>query len=166
MSTDKKITYSDNERAIVAALKNAPEGMTLAQLIEATGLDIKPGHMVSAAKKGLIASIGDMDITRPAKRKVSTYVFVTADVLKNEKDKEFNYTDNERNVLAAASQLDGEFTLAELASAMGVEKLSSGSINGLVKKGNIRKGDTEREIVAEAKAKVKVYGFKADIPAD
>ena len=48
---------------------------------------------------------------------------------------------------------------------MGLEKLSSGSINGLVKKGNITKGDM-REIETQSKSKVKVYGFVSEIPAE
>ena len=45
------ITYTDNDRAIVAAVKNAPEGLTLAEINEATGLKIVAGHIVAAMKK-------------------------------------------------------------------------------------------------------------------
>lgn len=160
MAKETKIVYSDNDRAIVNALKGT-EGLTLSEM-NANGLEIKPGHIVSAMKKGLIAKIGEREVMRPAKRKVSTYVFVTADALTNG-DKAFNYTDNERKVLSAAGSIEGEFTLAELATAMGLEKLSSGSINGLVKKGNISKGE-QREVIYDSKTTVGVYGFVADIP--
>ena len=164
MATPKQINYTANDRAIVGALKTATEGLTLAQLCEITGLEIKPGHIVSAMKKGLIAPIGEVEISKPSKRKVSTYNFVTNEVLTND-GKAFNYTDGEKEVLAAAAGIESPFTLADLASAMGLEKLSSGRINGLVKKGNIAKGD-QIEVPTTSKATVNVYGFVADIPAD
>jgi hypothetical protein len=161
---ERKVTYTDNDRAIVNALRDS-EGLTLAELRDITGIDLKPGHVVSAMKKGLIASIGEREILRPATREVSTYVYVNSDIATNAKGVACNYSEGETAVLNAAAQMDGPFTLAELASAMGLEKLSSGSINGLVKKGNIAKGDM-REIETQSKSKVKVYGFVSEIPAE
>ena len=161
---ERKVTYSDNDRAIVNALRDS-EGLTLSELRDATGLDLKPGHVVSAIKKGLIASIGEREIERPATREVSTYIYVNSDVAINAKGVACNYSEGETAVLKAASGMDGEFTLSELADAMGLEKLSSGSINGLVKKGNITKGGM-REIETTSKSKVKVYGFVSEIPAE
>lgn len=162
MAKETKIVYTDNDRAIVSALKGT-EGLTLAELSEATGLELKPGHVVSAMKKGLIASIGEREVIRPSVRKVYTYNYVDGDIHSGENGKAYNYTDNEKAVLAASAGIDSPFTLADLAKAMGLEKLSSGSINGLVKKGNISKGDMV-EVPAESKSTVKVYGFVADIP--
>lgn len=159
---ERKVTYTDNDRAIVNALRDS-EGLTLAELRDVTGIDLKPGHVVSAMKKGLIASIGEREVFRPSTREVSTYIYVNSDIAKNAKGQACNYSENESTVLKAAASFDGAFTLAELASAMGVEKLSSGSINGLVKKGNIAKGDM-REIETTSKSKVKVYGFVSEIP--
>jgi hypothetical protein len=161
---NKPTSYTANDRAIVDALRNAPEGLTLAGLCEATGLELKPGHVVSAMKKGLIASIGEVTVERPGTREVSTYNFVTADVLTNG-DKPFNYTDGEKEVLAAAAGIDSPFTLADLATAMNLDRLTSGRINGLVKKGNITKGDMI-EVPTTVKASAKVYGYVKDIPAD
>ena len=158
-----KITYTEQDRAIVSALKNAESGLTLAQINEAAGIEIKPGHIVSAMKKGLVSSIGEVEVDKPAKRKVSTYNFVTADVLTNAEGKPFNYTDSEKEVLAAAATFDRPFTLADLAAAMGVEKLGSGRTNGLMKKGNITKGDVVT-VPCISKTPVKVYGFMKDIP--
>ena len=62
--------------------------------------------------------------------------------------------------------MEGDFTLAELAAAMNKERLTSGSINGLVKKGNIAKGENDRTIEVTVKSSVNVYGFVKDIPAD
>jgi hypothetical protein len=49
---------------------------------------------------------------------------------------------------------------------MGKERMTSGSINGLVKKGNIAKGENDRTIDVFVKASVNLYGFVKDIPAD
>lgn len=161
---NKPTSYTVNDRAIVDALRNAPEGLTLAGLCEATGLELKPGHVVSAMRKGLIASISEVTVERPGTREVSTYNFATADVLSNG-DKPFNYTDGEKEVLKVAATINSPFTLADLATAMGLEKLTSGRINGLVKKGNITKGDMV-EVPTTVKASAKVYGYVKDIPAD
>lgn len=162
----KQTVFTQNDRAIVNALKGNPDGLTLAELNEVTGLEIKSGHLVGAIKKGLVESIGEREISRPGKRKVATYVFVTADAMSKEDGKPHNYTDNEQALLSVAKTMQGDFTLAELASAMGKERLTSGSINGLVKKGNIAKGENDRTIDVFVKASVNVYGFVKDIPAD
>ena len=162
----KQTVFTQTDKALVEALKGAAEGLTLAELKDATGLEIKSGHLVGAAKKGLIEAIGDREVFRPGKRKVATYVFVTADALNKEDGKPHNYTDNETALLAVAKDIEGDFTLAELAAAMGKERLTSGSINGLVKKGNIAKGENDRTIDVMTKSSVNVYGFVKDIPAD
>ena len=164
-----KITFTSIDKAIVDALRNAPDGLTLAEINAVAGVEVKPGHIVSAAKpaKNLVAVIGERTEYRPAKSKVSVYKFVTANALVNaETCKAYNYTDNEKALLAAASGVDGDFTLAELAVVMNKERLTSGSINGLVKKGNIVKTDLMREVERTAKKEVNVYGFVREIPAD
>lgn len=160
--TAKPVTYNDNDRAIVNALRGT-EGLTLAEINEATGLKLVSGNIVSAMKKGLIAASGEREVERPVIRPVSTYRFVTDEVLMGGNGKPFNYTDGEKVILEAAKGIDGEFTLADLADAMKIEKLSSGSINGLVKKGNIAKAGT-RDVESSAKSTVKVYSFVRDIP--
>ena len=161
----KQTVFTQTDKAIVEALKGAPEGLTLAELNEISGMEIKSGHLVGAIKKGLAEAIGEREIQRPGKRKVATYVFVTADALVNAEGKTFNYTDNETALLKVATEFDGPFTLAELATAMGKERMSSGSINGLVKKGNIAKGEQDRTIDVFVKSSVNVYGFVKDLPA-
>ena len=162
----KQTVFTKTDKAIVEVLKGAAEGLTLAELNQATGLEVKSGHLTGAIKKGLIEAIGEREIFRPGKRKVATYSFVTADALSNAEGKAFNYTDNEKTLLAAAATMEGDFTLAELAVAMNKERLTSGSINGLVKKGNIVKGAEDRTIEVQVKSSVNVYGFVKDLPAD
>ena len=162
----KQTVFTKTDKAIVDALKGAADGLTLAELNEATGMEIKSGHLVGAIKKGLVEAIGEKEILRPGKRKVATYHFETSEALSNAEGKAFNYTDNEKALLSVAATMEGDFTLAELAGAMGKERLTSGSINGLVKKGNISKGAEDRTIEVQVKSSVNVYGFVKDIPAD
>lgn len=162
----KQTVFTKTDKAIVEVLKGAAEGLTLAELNQATGLEVKSGHLTGAIKKGLIEAIGEREIFRPGKRKVATYAFVTADALSNAEGKAFNYTDNEKALLVVAATMEGDFTLAELAVAMNKERLTSGSINGLVKKGNIAKGAEDRTIEVQVKSSVNVYGFVKDLPAD
>jgi hypothetical protein len=164
MEKTKKINYTINDKAIVAALKDAPNGLTLADLVKVTGIELKPGHVVSAKNKGLIDTIGEVAVEKEGKRKVFTYNFVTADVL-TKNDKPCNYTDGEKDILNTASKFDAAFTLADLANAMGVDKIAPGRITSLVRKGNMTKGD-QVEVPTTVKDNVKVYGFVKDIPAD
>jgi hypothetical protein len=115
-------------------------------------------------RKGLIAPSGQVEVSKPATRKVNTYTFVTADPIANPNGKgNYNYTDGEAEVLkAAASFGDSRFTLEELAGVMKLEKLSSGRINGLVKKGNIAKGD-QVELASIKVSTVNTYALCAGI---
>ena len=160
---DKKINYTENDRAIVNALKGASDGMTLAEINEATGLKLQAGHIVSAKRKGLVEATGDRIVEKPSKRKVASYTFVTSDVQKKADGKDYTYSEGEQAILKAAASIGDYFTLAQLADAMGVEKVASGQTNSLVKKGNLAKGDLI-EVSCMTKSKVKVYTFVADIP--
>ena len=161
-----KTIYSKNDVAIVNALKGAEDGLTLAEINAKTGLNLKPGNITGTSRKGLIEVIGERDSFRPSKRKVSLYTFVTAEPLKNDEGKVYNYTDNEKLVLNAAATFEGPFSLADLAVVMNKERMSSGSINGLVKKHNILKTEVMREVPTTVKKPVNVYAFVKDIPAD
>lgn len=160
---DKKINYTENDRAIVNALKGASDGMTLAEINEATGLNLQAGHIVSAKRKGLIEATGDRIVSKPSKRQVATYTFVTSDTQKRENGKDYDYTEGEQAILKAAATIDGSFTLADLAKVMGVEKIASGQTNSLTNKGNLAKGEPV-DVPCMTKSKVKVYAFVADIP--
>lgn len=162
MAKEKKIVYTANDIAIVKALEAQPN-QTLAQLNESTGLKLVAGHIVGAMRKGLIAASGTVEVNKPATRKVNTYTFVTADPIANPNGKgNYNYTDGEAEVLKAAASFEGRFTLEELADVMKLEKLSSGRINGLVKKGNIAKGD-QVELASIKVSTVNTYALCAGV---
>lgn len=160
---EKSINYTENDRAIVAALKGN-EPMSLAEISEATGLNLVPGHIVAAMRKGLIAKAGEREVEKMGTRAVCSYEFVTADALKNAEGKEFNYTDSEKEILAAASEMESPFTLAKLSEVMG-RKITSGSTNGLIRKGNIAKGE-KVDVETTVKTIVSTYQFVRDIDAE
>lgn len=165
----KAKVFSEKDRAIVAALKSTyptPLDMSMiAELIKP--LTIVSGNIVSAMSKGLIVKAGETEMPCTVKREVFTYSFVTDEVLKNEDGKEFNYTAGEKEILAAAKENFGTekpFILTHLAAAMGKDKLSSGSINGLVKKGNFVKGE-KVQVYADSTRMVNVYALADDVDA-
>lgn len=162
MAKETKINYTENDRAIVNALKGAGRPMTLAEINEATGLKLVAGNIVSAMRKGLIAKTGEVDVEKAGTRKVYTYNFVTADAMVKADGKPFNYTDGEKEILAAAASIDSPFTLETLSDKLG-RKVSSGSTNGLIKKGNISKGE-QIAVPCMVKSTVSVYEFASDIP--
>lgn len=169
MAKENKINYTDNDRAIVNALKGAESPMTLAQINEAIDFKlvnkkIVAGNIVSAMRKGLIAKAGEVDVEKEGTRKVYTYNFVSGEVMTKADGKPFNYTDGEKEILKAASEVDSPFTLETLSEKLG-RKVSSGSTNGLIKKGNITKGD-QISVPCMVKSTVSTYAFVADIPAN
>lgn len=155
----KPVTYSDNDRAVAALLADGSE-MTLAEINAATGLKLVAGNIVSMIKKHVIRTVGEREITRESKGHVGTYSYAHSDLGSKKQ-----FTEGESEVLAVASSIEGPFTLAELASAMKLEKIGSGRINGLVKNGNLVKGE-DREVIRTSKGVNKTYGIDQGVPAD
>lgn len=151
----KQITYSANDRLIYGVLQNHPEGLTLAEINEVAGTNLVSGHIVALMNKGIIEANDTKDVTVPAKRKVFTYSFVTLEAQPRVDGKLYSYTDSEKSILEAASAMENPFTLEQLSTVLG-RKISSGSTNGLIRKGNLVKGD-QVEVVGTAINKVKVY---------
>ena len=164
MAKENKINYTENDRVIVNDNKDAESPMTLAQINEATGLKLVAGNIVSAMRKGLITKAGEVDVEKEGTRKVYTYNFVSGEVMTKADGKPFNYTDGEKEILKTASEIDSPFTLESLSEKLG-RKVSSGSTNGLIKKGNITKGG-QISVPCMVKSTVSVYAFASDIPAN
>lgn len=160
MAKERKITYSDNDRAIVTALKGAEGGLTLAEINERTGLNLVAGHIVSAMNKGLVEVIGERKVPKTVKRNVFTYRYENSNAKPDGKP----FTENQDAVLKGAANFDGYFTAKELSDAMGI-KIAAAVINSLVKYGNLSKGG-EVEVTSAGEKTNKVYGFVTDIPED
>lgn len=160
---EKRINYTEKDKLIVSILKNSEVDLTIAEISEIAKTKIAPGTITAAVNKGLIAVSGKKTVERPAKRKVGVYTLVTEDVATAKNGKPANYTDGEKAIMGVLKGAEAPMTLAEIAVALGKEKLTSGAINGLVAKGNVSKGE-DREIEVMAKAEVNTYEFVADVP--
>lgn len=72
----KTVNYTDTEKKIVEALANADHALTLAELSEKLGMEIKSGNINALVKKGNVEKTGEREIVVQAKRKVGEYSFV------------------------------------------------------------------------------------------
>ena len=72
----KTINYTDTEKKIVEALATADCPLTLAELSEKLGMEIKSGNINALVKKGNVEKSGEREIIVQAKRKVGEYSFV------------------------------------------------------------------------------------------
>ena len=72
----KTVNYTDTEKKIVDALASADHALTLAELSEKLGMEIKSGNINALVKKGNVEKTGEREIIVQAKRKVGEYSFV------------------------------------------------------------------------------------------
>lgn len=164
--TPKVIKFNEKDVLIVKILKEAKAPLTLAEINAISEVEIKPGTITATKNKGVIAVAPEKKTAlRKQNREVSTYKFVTDEVMKNAKGKEKVYSDSEKEILAVLKEADGAMTLAEIAKARKLDKIGAGAISGLVKAGNVEmagkikvEGFTEDEVNA--------YVYVKDIPTD
>lgn len=161
---EKKITYTDKDRAIVAALEGE-EGLTIAEVNAKIGADLKPGSFSNAISKGLIVRVGEREVVRMGHREACIYSFITDEVATDSKGKPCKYSDTEKAIMEVLKNAEAPMTLAQIANALGLEKLSSGAINALVNtKGNVR---NEGKTMVRALIKgspVGVYAVADELP--
>lgn len=164
VSKPKTIVYNDNDRAIVAALKEAGEPLTLAEIGAAVGREIKPGTLTATKNKGLIAVAPEKKpVMRKANRPVNRYAFVTDEALVSPKGKAKNYTDSEKEILAILKNAAEPMTLAAIATARGLDKIGAGAVSGLTKAGNIKIVD-KIKVEVEVEDEVNAYVYVMDVP--
>lgn len=72
----KTVNYTDTEKKIVEALATADCPLTLAELSQKLGMEIKSGNINALVKKGNVEKSGEREIVVQAKRKVGEYSFV------------------------------------------------------------------------------------------
>lgn len=72
----KTVNYTDTEKKIVEALANADHALTLAELSESLGMEVKSGNINALVKKGNVEKSGEREVIVQAKRKVGEYSFV------------------------------------------------------------------------------------------
>lgn len=74
----KTVNYTETEKKILNALETADHAMTLAELTEMLGMEIKSGNINALVKKGNVEKSGEREVIVQAKRKVGEYSFVRA----------------------------------------------------------------------------------------
>lgn len=70
----KICNYTDTESTILAAIKDADEPMTLAQIGEVMGRTLISGNINGLVTKGNVAIAGEVEVPCMSKKKVSLYV--------------------------------------------------------------------------------------------
>ena len=155
-----KITYTQNDSVIVNTLKSAGKPLTLNELNELANSEIKPSQMTSARNKGLISFAEDVKVDRETFRFVNTYKYVNDNVEEGK-----NFTDVQKEILAAAKQFgDKEFTIEQL-NAAADKKFPTSTVYALTRKGNlIISGKVKTPRIS--KATVKTYVYVKDIPSE
>ena len=74
----KIVNYTDTEKKILTALENADHALTLAELSDVLGMEVKSGNINALVKKGNVEKSGEREVIVQAKRKVGEYSFVKA----------------------------------------------------------------------------------------
>ena len=149
----KVIVWSDAAKAVVKSLAESDKPLTLAEINAASGVKVVAGNITSLIRQGIILNVGTTSVAVPSKRKVNTYVLITAEPQTNPANgKICNYTDTEKAILATIKDADAPMTLAQIGEAMD-RTLISGNINGLVTKGNVAMaGEVEVPCMSKKKA--------------
>ena len=155
-----KTTYTQNDSVIVNTLKSAGKPLTLNELNELANSEIKPSQMTSARNKGLISFAGEVKVDRETFRSVNTYKFVTDEIGEGK-----NFTDVQKEILAAAKQFgDSEFT-AEQLNKVADKKFPTSTISSLARRGNLNvSGKIKTPRIS--KSTVKTYVYVKDIPSE
>ena len=156
-----KFTVNDNDRLIVSALRGT-DGLTIAEVNEKLGSSLLPIHFNHAKTGGFIEAVGQKEIIKQRPSKVCVYYYINSDIATDAKGNPCNYSDSQNAILAAAAGMEGDFILAELADAMGIEKVAPGSVTSLVNRGNLGKREDKREVFHDATSTVTVWGYVKD----
>lgn len=155
-----KITYTQNDSVIVNTLKSAGKPLTLNELNKLANSEIKPSQMTSARNKGLISFAEDVKVERETFRFVNTYKYVNDNI-----DEGKNFTDTQKEILAAAKQFgDSEFTAEQLNKAAD-KKFPVSTISSLARRGNL-KVSGKIKTPRMSKSTVKTYVYVKDIPSE
>lgn len=76
MSQTSNWTPNKNQKAFMEALEGVEEGLTLAEINEKLGTDIKTGSINCLLTKELVETIGEREVMVLAKKKVKVYKLV------------------------------------------------------------------------------------------
>ena len=150
----KPFEMNDNQKTIYNTLKDATEGMTLAEINAANGTDIKSGSMNALLAQGIVAIAGERAGECATHRKIKVFG-LTADSGDKIKARKKPLNEAQQKFVTALAQ--GEATLAEI-NANADKEIKSGSINTLVTEGIVEVRG-EKIVAGIGHRKVKVYAL-------
>lgn len=75
-TTTKVWTPNEKQSAFIKTLETTEEGLTLAEVSEKVGFEVKSGTINTLLAKGLVETCGEREIVVQAKRKVKVYRLV------------------------------------------------------------------------------------------
>ena len=150
----KPFEMNDNQKTIYNTLKDATEGMTLAEINAANGTNIQSGSMNALLTQGIVAVTGERTIDTTVSRKHKVFG-LTADA--NDKIKARKKPLNEAQQIFVTALAQGEATLAEI-NANADKEIKSGSINTLSAEGIVEVRG-EKAVAGIGHRKVQVYAL-------
>ena len=152
--TIKNVKMNDTRIAIINALKASKEPMTLAQIAKAIGVEkVSTGTTNAMVSTGMIKKADTIEVDKEAVREVCTYTIGKTE-LKNTK---LTPTKIRTDIIDTLRAAKSPLSLAQIAEALGVEKVSSGTTNAMVKAGVIEKTDKTVCVITHRKAPVTRY---------
>lgn len=152
--TIKNVKMNDTRIAIINALKASKEPMTLAQIAKAIGVEkVSTGTTNAMVSTGMIKKADTIEVDKEAVREVCTYTIGKTAL----KDTKLTPTKIRTDIVDTLRAAKSPLSLAQIAEALGVEKVSSGTTNAMVKAGVIEKTDKTVCVIAHRKAPVTRY---------
>lgn len=124
-----KVVMNETRVAVLKVLRNATKPMTLAEIANAMGVEkIATGTTNAMLTAGYIAKGDKVKVPAAGKRNVNTYAY------KSEPAKDTKVVMNETRVaiLATLKGANKPMTLAEIANAIGAEKINPGVITPML----------------------------------
>lgn len=123
------VKMNETRVAVLAVLRNATKPMTLAEIAAAAGIDkIATGTTNAMVAAGYIAKADKTKVPAVGKRNVNTYAYASEPA----KDTKVVMNETRVAVLATLKNAAAPMTLAEIAAAIGVEKLNPSVITPMV----------------------------------
>lgn len=145
----KTKTLNAKQLAVINALRTADKAMTLAEISAVIGEDVKSGTTNTLVASGYIVKAGKVEVEKLVKSKVNVYGLGSVDI----NSTKLKVTENRVAIIDALR--DGNYTLAELSTKIGID-VKSGTTNALVTAGVIVKVDV-KTVEKLGKAKVESY---------
>lgn len=157
-----KVTMNETRVAVLAVLRNATKPMTLAEIANAMGVEkVATGTTNAMLTAGYIAKGEKVKVAATGKRSVNTYMYggepaANTKVVMN---------DTRVAILNTLRNAAAPMTLAEIATAIGMEKLNPGVITPMLNAETVKAAGTTMVATKTTKT-VDTYTIGANAPTE